>query len=242
MPGLPHDLIGIPLEYFEKALDWLRHQDGVAFDRLAVWGGSRGGELALLLGSRFPALKAVVGGVPSALVWPGVNERRGFDAAWTWRGIAIPFLARGSAGDFAEHAETISMPGGGTAFSYAPSFEWSMRDQSSLEDYTIPVEKIQGPVLLVGGADDRLWPSCHFVAMVSERLRAKSHPFHDEAVCYPGAGHLVAGLFGYPTTFPFYQASEGWVALGGSPQAQADAQRKQMEKVESFLGHAIGLK
>ena len=50
---LPKSLEKIPLEYFETAIDWLRMQKRVCSDQIAVLGASRGGELALLLGSTF---------------------------------------------------------------------------------------------------------------------------------------------------------------------------------------------
>src|SRR5262245_19038606 len=44
---LPKELVNIPLESFEEGLKWLEKQECVAAGRLAVWGPSRGGELAL---------------------------------------------------------------------------------------------------------------------------------------------------------------------------------------------------
>ena len=53
--GLPQDLVSIPLEYFETAIGWLQAQEGVASDRLAVMGVSRGGQArAPARGLRFP--------------------------------------------------------------------------------------------------------------------------------------------------------------------------------------------
>ena len=65
---LPRYLVNIPLEYFATALDWLQAQLSVSSDRLAVMGESKGGELALLLGTIFPQIKAVVAYVPSGVV------------------------------------------------------------------------------------------------------------------------------------------------------------------------------
>src|SRR5260221_13445557 len=53
-PGLPPVLANIPLEYFENAIRWMRQQSWLGDRLLAVWGSSRGGELALLLGATFP--------------------------------------------------------------------------------------------------------------------------------------------------------------------------------------------
>lgn len=87
-PGLPRTLADIPLEYFGRALAWLGRQPGVRGDRLAVVGHSRGGEAALLLGARYPQLRAVVSYVGSGLVFGSWPPSRA--AAWTWRGRPIP--------------------------------------------------------------------------------------------------------------------------------------------------------
>ncbi|HSR22922.1 MAG TPA: acyl-CoA thioesterase/BAAT N-terminal domain-containing protein, partial [Candidatus Eisenbacteria bacterium] len=68
-PGLPPNLIDIPLEYFTGALAWLGRQPGVDPARLLMMGASRGGEVALLLGADFPDLvHAVAAYVPSSVV------------------------------------------------------------------------------------------------------------------------------------------------------------------------------
>ncbi|MGA2262283.1 MAG: acyl-CoA thioesterase/BAAT N-terminal domain-containing protein, partial [Acidobacteriota bacterium] len=56
---LPARLEAIPLEYFQRALTWMLTRPEVAGNRLAVVGASRGGELALQLGSMFPQIGAV---------------------------------------------------------------------------------------------------------------------------------------------------------------------------------------
>ena len=49
--GLPNQLCEIPLEYFEKAIDWFLEQKSVSSEGAGVIGGSKGGELSLLLGA-----------------------------------------------------------------------------------------------------------------------------------------------------------------------------------------------
>jgi hypothetical protein len=71
---LPDDLREIPLEYFEQALAWIERQPQLVTDRLGVSGTSRGGELALLLASRYAAIRSVVAWVPSGYVWGAVSR------------------------------------------------------------------------------------------------------------------------------------------------------------------------
>src|SRR5262245_31509615 len=83
MEGLPQRLAGVPLDYLKKAIDWMGARETIDRQRLAVFGGSKGGELALLLASRFPALKTVVAYVPSHVAWQGIG---GAGSSWTYQG------------------------------------------------------------------------------------------------------------------------------------------------------------
>ena len=80
--GLPPSLHDIPLEYFGTALQWLAAQPSVDPERIGVLGISRGGELALLLGSIYPQIHAVVAYLPSDIVVGGCCSGRS-EASWT---------------------------------------------------------------------------------------------------------------------------------------------------------------
>ena len=71
-PGTPPQLANVPLETFDRGLAFLRAQPGVDPKRIAIVGGSKGAEAALLVASRDPKLKAVVAGMPSSVAWPGI--------------------------------------------------------------------------------------------------------------------------------------------------------------------------
>jgi dienelactone hydrolase len=86
--GLPGELREIPLEYSARALERLRAD--VDAERVVVLGTSRGGELALILGSRFPELvDGVVAYAPSSVV----NSSLDCGPAWTHRGRPLPAAA-----------------------------------------------------------------------------------------------------------------------------------------------------
>lgn len=94
-PGLPRNLVHIPLEYFARALRWLQRQPGVDPTKLAVEGVSRGSEAAQLLGIHYPRLvHAVIALVPANGPGPGEKRdsaRRFNQAGWTFRGRPIPW-------------------------------------------------------------------------------------------------------------------------------------------------------
>jgi dienelactone hydrolase len=92
LPSLPATLANIPLEYFGEAIDWMQAHPAIRGDRLAVYGLSRGGDLALLLGVNFPALSVIVSVVGSGQVIPGT----GGGASWTYRGTPFPVANPGA--------------------------------------------------------------------------------------------------------------------------------------------------
>jgi hypothetical protein len=87
---LPRELLAIPLEYFGQALVWMAHRREIIPDRIAVSGASRGGELALQLGSMYTGIKAVVAYVPANLRYPARCGIRPPQPAWTWKGMDWP--------------------------------------------------------------------------------------------------------------------------------------------------------
>ena len=56
---------------------------------------------------------------------------------------------------------------------YTPIYLKHLRDARAVERATIPVENIRGPVLLVSGADDQMWPSSDLADIAMRRLESK---------------------------------------------------------------------
>src|SRR5262245_8055611 len=90
-PGLPGDLVSLPLEYFESAIRWLQSCDDNRADTIGVVGLSIGGELALILASTTPQIKAVVAYVPrDRIAGHRSGNIVGNQPAWTYRGTPLP--------------------------------------------------------------------------------------------------------------------------------------------------------
>jgi dienelactone hydrolase len=87
-PGLPQCLCAIPLEYFARAVRWLRAQPAAKGRPVVLLGGSRGAEGALLIASYEPGLfEAVIASSPSYLINGAYG---GSGPAWTFDGKPLP--------------------------------------------------------------------------------------------------------------------------------------------------------
>ncbi len=160
-PGLPANLANIPLEYFENAIRWFTTQPNTDCSQLAVIGASRGAELALLLAATFPEIKAVVGYCPSSVVWGPIGGWRAWKkSAWTYAGKPVPTMRMGSGfAAIQARARNISQWIMRRPIATTPCFEAALHSAAAVQSATIHVERITGPILLISGTDDQLWPS-----------------------------------------------------------------------------------
>jgi dienelactone hydrolase len=84
-PGLPQCLCSIPLEYFARAVGWLRAQPAGRGRPVVLYGASRGAEAVLLLASYLPHLAdGVVASSPTAAINPANSAAQG--PVWTFGG------------------------------------------------------------------------------------------------------------------------------------------------------------
>jgi dienelactone hydrolase len=234
LPGLPQALDHIPIEYFKSAIDWFVAQPEVDPARVAILGTSRGGEATLFVASRLPVFKAVVGLVPSAVAWSGDASE---GSSWTEGGRDVPFVNL----DFDK--VVTEMRDGKTVQHQTPMFHAGLVDDpSAAERAEFPIERASGPVLLIGGADDQLWPSCELVSRAFARLTRAGRNMGDEMQCYPGAGHSAVSFPGFPTMSDVIEhpVFHVFFALGGNPADTAHAQRDAQERIFSFLDTHLG--
>ena len=231
LDGLPPDLVEIPIAYFSSAMEWLSLQPGVRPGALGVVGRSRGAELALLLGARFSAIRSVVAYCPSSIVWNGLRGDGPVDAsAWRESNRPAPFLSL-MAPEFSDLRSRVLRT---TPVALTPLFEAAL-DGPVPPETIIPVERTNGPILLISGDDDRMWPSARMGDQIMERLEAHGHPFRSRHCRYPRAGHLMRSP-GASTS-----VLQNTFAFGGCGPAQAAANRAAWAETLTFLGASLGL-
>ncbi len=218
-PGTPPQLGSVPLETFARGLAWLRAQPEVDPRRIGGIGGSKGSEAILLAATRDPGVRVVIATMPSSVAWPGITFTGKMDPSWTERGAPVPYLPY-----------ALGATNRGVFSIYNDALPTLPQHPESV----IPVEKINGPIMLVCGEADTLWPSCPMTDQIVAR-RAATHTSAPTVLRYPDAGHAV---FGVPVdkTSPSYATL---AALGGSPEANAAARTDAWPKAIAFLKAAL---
>ena len=186
MEGLPADLEEVPLEYFGKAIAWMKGSPNIDSSKLAVVGISRGSTLALLLPTIYDDFDAVVALAPSHVTWQSHYmdwDRYAERSSHTWRGKAIPYVPY----DFSNEAALVGCDAETAAC--AKMYEHSLKQYDRVQDALIPVEQIHAPVLLLSGKADSMWPSSAMGNLIMQRLEQRSFPYEHRHIAYENAGH-----------------------------------------------------
>jgi acetyl esterase/lipase len=227
-PDTQPALTGVPLERVERGLRWLRAHPKVTAraGRMAVMGGSKGGELALLVAATFPELVGpVVAYTPSNVVWAGIdfqNPRGPMRSSWSLGGQPLPFVP---------YPAGVGPSTSARGMSVLPIYDRGLDDVAAVEAATIPLERATGPVLLISGGDDRMWPATRMCGMVIDRMRRTGREYAVTHLNFPDAGHML---------FPFEPSSSVAMPpmpfdLGGRPGAAINADAVAWPQVVQHL-------
>jgi dienelactone hydrolase len=228
-PGMPEELVEIPVEFVHKAAEWMRSRPQVRPDRLGLAGGSKGGELALLAAAHFDDFRAVVAWTPAAHVWEGLS-RKYFSpdyapvSSWSLGGKPLAFVPFGAS------AEDKAKEMKGELTTYVPMHIAALAksDPALLERARIPVERIKAPILLVSGTEDHTWPAGDFCEIIMARLKKTGFAFEVKHVSNQGGGH--------PSFLPWLMtAGRGGGVDGGSPKANVRGGYRSWAETIAFL-------
>ncbi len=229
LPSLPEE---IPLEYAETAVNWLQQQPEVNPDKIVVMGASRNAELALLIAAYFPeSVHGVIAYAPSSVSWSNTVLPYNSDSvkpSWTFENKPVPFITMPKLkGGQAETLETLAY------------WQQGLSDSMAVSQAFIPVENINGPILLLSGKDDQVWPSAMMGDMMAQRLGHHSFGFTFDHVQYEDAGHMISGNPKQPSS-----QRQGKMEIdgksyaynfGGSPKGDYAAQQDASKRVFRFL-------
>lgn len=182
--GTQKDLDRVPIEYIESAIRWLKE---LGYRRIGIDGTSKGSEIALFSATIFPELTCVIARVPShfiseGLLIKGKNKMPSGTSCWSYRGVEIPYapynarkfnLPKILIKEKELHLITIN------------------REKTVKEEHLIPVEKINGPVLLISAVNDKVWPSYESGMYLEKRLQEKEFAKPFKHIAYPTMSHAM---------------------------------------------------
>ena len=188
--GLKDSIESIPLEIVEKAAEWLRDR---VYYKVGVWGISTGAQYGLLAASYFPELiSCAVGVCPNSVCTQGIRlkthkvHKLGLAdcSSFSYQGNDLPY-------------EKLSMSRFkiwwnsfiGRTINYLSVYRGVV--ENAAEETKIPVERINGPVLLLASENDTIWYSKEASQAIQERLKEKNFKHKVEYHCYEQASHLL---------------------------------------------------
>ncbi|HOY18715.1 MAG TPA: acyl-CoA thioester hydrolase/BAAT C-terminal domain-containing protein [Haliscomenobacter sp.] len=170
--GTPQQLNKIAIDEVYVAIKLAAATKGVNPKKIAIVGGSRGGDLALLLGAHYPDISCVVALVPSHVAFPG-NTNHLSTSAWTYQGQELSFVPVNEAAF--PHLMKRDLRAAFTAM---------LQDSLAEEKALIMVEKIYGPIFLLSATQDEIAPTTPMCEKMMRRLKEQGfkHPYEHLAV------------------------------------------------------------
>jgi pimeloyl-ACP methyl ester carboxylesterase len=175
LPGTPDKLDRIALEGLHAAIQQaVANNPAIEGRCIALLGGSKGGELALLLASRYPEIKSVVAIVPANAVQVAITDAL-TTSSFSHNGQSLPFVP------FPWRATVPLITGDKRRV-----FDLMAEDVAAVAAAKIEVEKINGPIFLMSATNDEWWASKEMSDDMMVRLKAKQFAHVHEHLAIAG--------------------------------------------------------
>lgn len=231
---LTQELVEVPLELISNAIIYLKELPNLTISQIGILGYSKGGELALIAASHYD-LHPVIAISPSTIVNQGLGNWQKPKSSWSYQKQGIDFAP--------------------LAFSIIDTLKscWSMclkyplnllniycnslaKARAICEDKSIiPIENINGAVLLISSENDQVWPSMEYCNLGIQRLSDKQFPHQYRHVKIADAGHILPET---PLFFPagtLMKSGSMVLALGGSVLANTRSNIRIQQEIMSEL-------
>ena len=191
--GTPDKLEKIAIEDVHYAIELAKKNKKINKENIAIIGGSRGADLALLLGSYYDDIKGVVAIVASNVTFPG-NTNHFTTSTWTYQNKELPFVPVND--EAVPYLMKNDLRG---------TFEAMLQDSIAEEKALINIEKINGPILLISATKDEISPSTPMAEKMITRLKTYNFKHKYEHIAIEG-GHS-APLKHFDLVFKFLETN-----------------------------------
>lgn len=190
--GLPEQFVNVPIDLLEAAA---KRMHSMGYEKVGLWGISKGAELSLLAGSLLPGLvNAVIAVAPMNTVCQGFAKEKGIvflpESSWSFHGKSLPYTP----------FKTKKFPLGSVLLKSIQMRELSMYDlyqplvQNPNPEAVIQAENITGPVLLISSKMDTMWPSELAAKQIMNRLKDNDFAYEYRHLSYDYGSHLFVPM------------------------------------------------
>ncbi|MDO4285696.1 MAG: acyl-CoA thioester hydrolase/BAAT C-terminal domain-containing protein [Eubacteriales bacterium] len=183
-----------PLERMERAAAWLQER---GMRRIGLLGVSYGANLVLAAASRIPAFTLTIAVTAIDFVTEGVvaGKKEGMSewpagvSSYTWRGEPLAYHPF----SLSEHAYYDLFVESSKREREPRSFEIyrHMEEKAPAPECYIPVERIQGKLILAAARDDSMWDAARYAQRMRERLAASDCSCEYEVCIYRYGTHFL---------------------------------------------------
>lgn len=181
--GIPEQCDRISIEAVHQAIVEATKSPIVSDHHIAVIGGSKGSELALLLASHYADIDCVVALAPGNCAFPALTLGAS-TSSWTYQNKEVPFVPL----PWAAVPSLITRD-------LRSAFAIMLEDKEAVEKALIKVENVKGPILLVSAKKDEMWPSTEMSNEIIARLKAKQFKYVYEHIADEGGHTEVLDYF-----------------------------------------------
>lgn len=188
--GLPEGVDRIPLDMFEKVVEYLRDMRGMK--NITTYGISMGSLFAAMVAKHVGRIDNVIMVCPSHVPFEGSVDKKSMTghSMMTWHGKELPFVKPNfsvrKAGKYF-YDEEVSRKVTGMWISYRDAY----KDKEAERQADIHIEELDARILLICGTGDEAWPSDYSVNYMKQRLEEAEYSKEYKAVVYPNASHLI---------------------------------------------------
>lgn len=189
--GLPNQLIQVPIDPFESAINWIKSQ---GYEKIYIYGISKGAELALLVASIFKEISGVIALSPSHCIWGGIKGNQSLfsktftdQSEFTWRNKSFPCMVANLT--YAPAIKNLILQ---KQFNLKYIYENPLKNFN--EDTAIPVENIKGNILFIYATEDLMWNSKNSVKYMINRLKTNNWQYKFKELEYEKASHILVPM------------------------------------------------
>ncbi|NNL15989.1 MAG: prolyl oligopeptidase family serine peptidase [Flavobacteriaceae bacterium] len=176
--GTPRNLDRISLDAISDTIMNIAKNPKIDESKIALIGGSRGGELVLNLASRFDHFNAVIAMSTSNVSFPAITWSAN-TSSWTYKGKEVPYVPA--------PFKTISPALKGDLYT---AHKMMLEDKEASKKAEIQVENINGAILILSGKNDDLWPASEMSDELIQRLKKNNFKYYTEHIKLDG-GHIA---------------------------------------------------